>query len=74
MYQIGSQCQKDAHDDRRMSNGALFPALKRLHEMCLLEKLPYGKFRITSLGREMLVWEIDRLNRMVKLVRKRLRD
>lgn len=69
-YQIASQCQLDDNSTTRMSNGSLRPALLRLQEMSLVSN-GSNNYQITPLGREVLQWEVDRLNRLIKLARGR---
>ena len=75
-YVIARQCEADSDGVLSVSNGTLFPALKRLEEMNFIHPKgepvagpgkPKQVYQITSLGREVLSWEIRRLDKLVKL-------
>lgn len=70
-YQIKKQSQGDSSSEFRMSSGTLYPALARLKTMAFIGQNKNGTFKITSLGKQVLEWEIDHLEKMVKLARER---
>lgn len=69
-YEIGRQCQKDS--GMPVTHGTLYPSLKRLEQFSFVTKsASSGKnsylYKITSMGRQVLEWEIESMKRMVKL-------
>jgi DNA-binding PadR family transcriptional regulator len=71
-YEVASQCQQDEDSWARLSNGALRPALARLAGMSFIEVVPTNRsYKITSLGCQVLDWEVDRLGALVKLAKSR---
>lgn len=73
-YEIGRQCEKDT--GLPVTHGTLYPSLKRLERMYFVNKAAgSGKnahvYRISSLGRQVLEWEIGSMKRMTKLFTER---
>jgi DNA-binding PadR family transcriptional regulator len=73
-YEIARQCEDDAQDLLKLSDGSVRPALAGLRKTMLVTTVPeHRAFRtsaahhrriydITSLGRQALAWEIDALS------------
>ena len=80
-YYLGQQWMLDNREEYRMSNGTLYPALKRLIAMGLVmdhpgipEKASSGAdYEVTSIGREVLSWELMRLQDQINLGKERYR-
>jgi DNA-binding PadR family transcriptional regulator len=69
-YEIVSQCQLDTGGSR-MSTGAFYPAIRGLVAMHAVAKTG-DEYKITRIGQQLLTWELERLERQVKLIRQRL--
>ncbi len=71
----------DNREDEKISNGTLYPAIKRLQVMGLIveykgevEKSTSGpEYEVTSIGREVLSWELMRLQDQINLGKDRYR-
>jgi PadR family transcriptional regulator, regulatory protein PadR len=78
-YQLARQCEADAGFRVGVSNGSLYPALKRLQEGKMIED--YGaskgsankKYRLTGVGRLVLDWEWAALKDFVRTIDGRLK-
>lgn len=78
-YFLGQQWLLDSREEYRISNGTLYPAIKRLKAMSLIEeykgeveKSSSGpEFEVTSIGREVLSWELMRLQDQINLGKER---
>ncbi|HEY2003842.1 MAG TPA: PadR family transcriptional regulator [Candidatus Saccharimonadia bacterium] len=80
-YSIGRQVEEDAGKNIAMGNGTLRPALDRLNRYGVIENvgvdktgpgLPARIWRVTSLGRMILEWELSSYRRLVRLGEGRL--
>ena len=80
-YEIGRQVEEDSGKQLKLSNGTLRPALERMHRFGVIEERgrdgsgpgsPAKMWRITSLGRMMLEWELSSYRRLVRLGEQRL--
>jgi DNA-binding PadR family transcriptional regulator len=80
-YEIARQCEKDSADNIEMSNGTVYPALRRLKQWSAVEVAgedpsgpgkPAKVWRITQTGRMLLEWELASYRRMVRLGQERL--
>lgn len=80
-YYLGQQWMFDNREEYKMSNGTLYPALKRLIAMHLviestaeIDKSNSGpEYEVTSIGREVLSWELMRLQDQINLGKERYR-
>ncbi|MDB5178985.1 MAG: PadR family transcriptional regulator [Patescibacteria group bacterium] len=81
-YEIVRQCDFDSGHERGISNGTLYPALKKMGKAGLVcgeepsTPRPGGRARIywlTDLGCMLLGWQLDSYARLVDLGRDRLR-
>ena len=75
-YSIARQCEADSGGVLAISNGTMYPALNRLKVMHFIHSLgkplpgpgkPRQAYQITPLGREVLSWELGRLQKLVKI-------
>jgi PadR family transcriptional regulator PadR len=80
-YEIARQVEEDSGKQLVMGNGTLRPALERMDKFGLIEDRgrdgtgpgkPARVWRITSLGRMMLEWELASYRRLVRLGEGRL--
>ena len=80
-YEIARQVEEDSGKKLVMSNGTLRPALERMAKFGVIENrgrdshgpgLPARVWRITSLGRMMLEWELASYRRLIRLGEGRL--
>jgi DNA-binding PadR family transcriptional regulator len=84
-YGIVRQCRLDTAGDIKLSNGTLFPALKRMEKMGAVEKvtgvtgqdpkkgrLSAKSYRMTRLGRQLLELQLGAYRRMVRLGQERI--
>ena len=80
-YEVASQCLKDGETEA-ISHGTLYPALKRLAAILLIEEAaslsllvgpgkPRKAYRITSFGRETLGWQLQAWQRLIDQARDR---
>lgn len=80
-YFLGQQLMLDNSEGSRISNGTLYPALKRLKVMGIvvehadgIEKATSGPdIEVTAMGREVLSWELMRLQDQINLAKERYR-
>jgi len=76
-YHIARQCEEDAGAHSKISNGSILPAINKLVRLHLVRDhgTTIGKVRktyeITSLGRQVLEWELKSLDNLQNLARKR---
>ncbi len=78
-YYLGQQWLLDNREEYKISNGTLYPAIKRLKAMGLIgenkgevEKSTSGpEYEVTSIGREVLSWELMRLQDQINLGKER---
>jgi DNA-binding PadR family transcriptional regulator len=73
-YEIGVQCEKDT--GAPVTHGSLFPAIKRLEKMHFISKSAGNQknshvYKITSVGRQVLEWEMQSMKHMTKLFTER---
>jgi PadR family transcriptional regulator, regulatory protein PadR len=80
-YQIGTQCSEDAVGETKLSNGSLYPAIKRLEQFGYVEGVVASRPRpgreartyvLTRKGRMVLELEVTGWRRMVRLAENRL--
>jgi PadR family transcriptional regulator PadR len=80
-YEIGTQCAEDVMGEVRLSNGSLYPAIKRLERLDYIESgIPaqprpgrgVRRYALTRRGRQMLELEAAGWRRMVRLAESRL--
>lgn len=80
-YFLSRQWMFDNNEENRMSSGTIYPAIKRLMNMHLIvessqevEKSNSGpEYEVTSIGREVLSWELMRLQDQINLGKERYR-
>jgi DNA-binding PadR family transcriptional regulator len=80
-YFLSQQWMLDNEESSRMSSGTLYPAILRLKAMGFIyeyeveaEKATAGnEYEVTSLGREVLSWELMRLQDQINLGKERYR-
>ena len=80
-YFLSKQWMFDNREESRMSSGTIYPAIKRLIAMHLIvesteevEKANSGpEYEVTSIGREVLSWELMRLQDQINLGKERYR-
>lgn len=70
-YQIARRVEEDAKDGIKLSNGALYPALRQLIRFRFINQLSGKDYEITWLGKSVLRADIARLKRLVELAEKR---
>lgn len=68
-YGVGRRCDADLDNSTRVSNGSLLPALKNLILLHAVNKDASGVFNITSLGRQVLKWELARYQKLIQLAK-----
>jgi DNA-binding PadR family transcriptional regulator len=81
-YYLGQQWMLDNREEDKISNGTLYPAMKRLIAMHLVEESPMQAekassgpdYEVTSIGREVLSWELMRLQDQINLGKERYRN
>jgi DNA-binding PadR family transcriptional regulator len=80
-YAIAKSVDEDSLGALQLSNGTLYPALKRLERLEAVQDLGLrqggpGKdkrvWQLTRTGRVMLEWEVSAIRRLVRLVESRL--
>jgi DNA-binding PadR family transcriptional regulator len=77
-YMIVRQCREDSMGEVALSNGTVFPALRRLFELGAVEqvKAETGRaskhYRLTRKGRQLLEWELATYRRLVRLGQERI--
>ena len=78
-YGVAEQYREDAHDELKLSNGTLFPALKRLEDMGLITaESAAGRgvgrkmYQLTRRGRMQLTLDLAALEHLARLGRERL--
>ncbi|MEO7617803.1 MAG: helix-turn-helix transcriptional regulator [Candidatus Saccharibacteria bacterium] len=80
-YYLGQQWMLDNEEVSRISNGTLYPAIMRLKAMGFIheyeveaEKATSGsEYEVTSIGREVLSWELMRLQDQINRGKERYR-
>ncbi len=73
-YSIARQCETDLGGGSNISNGALYPALKRLQCQIFIDKEEAGAYKLTPTGRVVIGWQINSLRRLSSVARERLRE
>jgi DNA-binding PadR family transcriptional regulator len=79
-YKIVRQCEEDTSGDLVLSNGTIFPALRKLLATGAIAETaqqmktmrPQRVYRITMLGRQLLEWKLAMYRRMVRLGQERI--
>jgi DNA-binding PadR family transcriptional regulator len=80
-YYLGHQWLLDNREESRISNGTLYPAINKLKAMGLIEEFEGeaekrtsgAEYEVTSIGREVLSWELMRLQDQINLGKERYR-
>ena len=78
-YFLSQQWMFDNQEEYRMSSGTIYPAIKRLMAMQLITESTEGveksnsgpEYEVTSIGREVLSWELMRLQDQINLGKER---
>jgi len=70
-YELARQCEADDKHESPISHGALYPALRSLVVMQLVDKKGHN-YEISSLGKDILNSEVAGLKKITKLVDERL--